>query len=78
MLNVKQESCDYQLLKSFSLTWPGNQPRSAEYDSDALTTRHMPVNVNLTREYFFVFVYYNEKDGYYFLKSSNAQLCKLF
>jgi len=25
MLNVKQGSCEYQLLKSFGLTQPGNQ-----------------------------------------------------
>jgi len=25
MLNVKPESCEYQLLKSFSLTQPGNR-----------------------------------------------------
>jgi len=36
MLNVKQESCEYQLLKSFGLTRLGNQ---TDYKANALTTR---------------------------------------
>jgi len=39
MLNVKQESCEYQLLKSFGLTLPENEPKSTDYEANALTTR---------------------------------------
>jgi len=36
MLNVKLESCEYQLLKHFGLTRPGIETRSTDYEADAL------------------------------------------
>jgi len=41
MLHVKQGSCEYQLLKSFGLTRPGNyRLRSTDYEVDVLTKPH--------------------------------------
>jgi len=39
MLNIKQRSCEYQILKSFGLLGQGTEPRSTDYEADALTTR---------------------------------------
>jgi len=39
MLNVKQDSCEYQLFKSLGLTRRGIQTKSTDYEADALTTR---------------------------------------
>jgi len=41
MLNVKQGSCEYQLLKSFDLTRPGSQTQ-VYYEANALTTTPLP------------------------------------
>ena len=38
MLNFKQESCEYQFLKSVGMARPGNEPRSTDCKEDALTT----------------------------------------
>jgi len=38
-LNVKQGSCEYQLLKSFDLTRSEIEPRSTDYEANALITR---------------------------------------
>jgi len=38
MLDVKQESCKYQRLKSFGLTWPGNRIWSTDCEANARTT----------------------------------------
>ena len=38
MLNVKQESCEYQFLKCFDMTRQGNEPKSTDCKADALTT----------------------------------------
>jgi len=46
MLNVKQGSCEYQLFKSFGLTRPGNKPRSAYYEANALITESRASFVN--------------------------------
>jgi len=40
MLNVKEESCEYQLLKSFGLIRPGNRTRSIDYEANALISKH--------------------------------------
>jgi len=42
MLNVKQESCQNQLLKSFGLTWQGIEPRFPTA-ADALTATNEPL-----------------------------------
>jgi len=34
MLNVKQESCEYKVLKSFGLIRPGIESRSTEYEAN--------------------------------------------
>jgi len=39
MLNVKQGSYEYQLIKPFGLNWEVIEPRSTDYEVDALTTR---------------------------------------
>jgi len=40
MLNVKQGSCEYQLLKSFGLTRPGN--RNLVYRLQGERSNHQP------------------------------------
>jgi len=44
MLNVKLESCEYQLFKYFGLTWPGIKIRSIEYKEDTVTLDQSLVN----------------------------------
>ena len=62
MLNVKQESCEYQFLKSSGMTRQGNKPRSTDCKADALyyytittqssiaelanSNEHIPINKN--------------------------------
>jgi len=41
MLNIKQRSCDYQLLKSFGMTWPGN--RTLAIDSARESNPGIPI-----------------------------------
>jgi len=43
MLNIKQGSYEYQLLKSFGLTLPRNRMGSTNYEANALTIEPLPV-----------------------------------
>jgi len=44
MLNVKQGSCEYQLLKSFGLTRPGNRTQVYRLRGGPTILNHAPVN----------------------------------
>jgi len=41
MLNVKQGSCEYQVLKSFGLTRSGIETRYTDYEANATTTHRL-------------------------------------
>jgi len=51
MLNVKQESCEYQLLKSFGLTRPGNRTLAYQLRG-GLTTEPHTGNLSAYKVYF--------------------------
>jgi len=53
MLNVKQESCEYQLLKSFGLLGQEIEPMYTDYEANALTTSIATRKRTMVRQKYF-------------------------
>jgi len=53
MLNVKQESCEYQLLKSFGLIQLNQVLRSTDFEVDVLTSRPKTTRRQAHQKFFF-------------------------